>query len=161
MKIYIDNYNIDNLKTKLIDLKFLFKKSIKYKKIISKYHGVYNVYDNVIYKLDDSNIDLKKIYSKNFIFSKNSNKKQQDINIIIDNNEIKWNEIYSYIPLNHFILPITEYQYYINKNIVLIIEMTTDYTPFDFYFIFENIFFFTEDDLYLQEEFTNFLNILF
>jgi len=155
MKTYIDNYDINTLKTKLQYLdKYKLSQNIKkYKKIITKYDGVYNVYNHSIFKLNDSEFDLNKIFFFNY--------KNSPIDIVVDENKIILNETYSHIPLNHFILPITEYEYSIcNKqiNLKMIVEITNNDTPFDFYFISKyNIL----SHSYLQEEFETFLNILF
>ena len=105
MKTYIDNYDINTLKTKLQYLdKYKLSQNIKkYKKIITKYDGVYNVYNQSIFKLNDSEFDLNKISFFNY--------KNSPIDIVVDENKIILNETYSHIPLNHFILPITEYEY--------------------------------------------------
>jgi hypothetical protein len=155
MKTYIDNYDINILKTKLSYLdKYKLSKNInKYKKIITKYDGIYHLYNDSIFKLNDSHSDLNKIFFLNY--------KNSPIDIVIDENKIIFDEIYSHIPLNHFILPITEYEYSIyNKqiNLKMIVEITNNDIPFDFYFISKNNIL---SYSYLQEEFETFLNILF
>jgi len=155
MKTYIDNYDLNTLKTKITYLdKYKLSQNIKkYKKIITKYDGIYNLYEHSIFKLDNSDFDLNKIFFFNY--------KNSPIDIVVDENKIIWNETYSHIPLNHFILPITEYEYSIYNNQInlkMIVEMTNNNTPFDFYFISENNIL---SHSYLQEEFETFLNILF
>jgi hypothetical protein len=119
----------------------------------SKYDGIYNLYDHSIFKLDNSDFDLNKIFFFNY--------KNSPIDIVVDENKTILNETYSHIPLNHFILPITEYQYSIYNNQInlkMIVEITNNNTPFDFYFISTNNIL---SHSYLQEEFETFLNILF
>jgi hypothetical protein len=178
MKIYIDNYDILMLKTKLNKLS-QYKNNIRKKddvflKVITKENGIYNIYENRVYKVccPQNSFDNDKITHINNYY--------KNTNLVLDDNEYLNIEVFSCIPLNHFYVKSGYVRYSLNgkaSNVILIIEYIIfvaptscsqntepeeNFIPVDFFFELRKnemvLLSFSDDSV--QEEIRKFLDIL-
>lgn len=175
MKIYIDNYDISLLKTKLNKLSNyknnIQKKDNVFLKVITKENGIYNIYTNNIYKISENYVDINKITFINNYYN--------GFNLILDNNIPEYIETFSCIPLPHFYMKTVYAKYSLNgkaSNVILVIEYIVssnnniknekyddgceNFIPVDFFFELRNNELSTFNDDDIKEEFNRFLDIL-
>lgn len=127
MKLYIENYNIENI----------FKKQKSLDQFLSNKSNIFEVYStDGIYVVDQKNIYKLSILDKNIIKINNFIEKY---NILIDKSEITTKNV-NQIPFDNFILKAENYIYKLNNKsriklvLNLILNKTMEYIPADFYF---------------------------
>jgi hypothetical protein len=127
MKLYIENYNIQNI----------FKKQKSLDQFLSNKSNIFEVYStDGIYVVDQNNIYKLSILDKNIIKIDNFIEKY---NILIDKSEITTKNV-NQIPFDNFILKSENYIYKLNNKsriklvLNLILNETMEYIPADFYF---------------------------
>jgi len=127
MKLYIENYNIQNI----------FKKQKSLDQFLSNKSNIFEVYStDGIYVVDQNNIYKLSILDKNIIKIDNFIEKY---NILIDKSEITTKN-FNQIPFDNFILKSENYIYKLNNKsriklvLNLILNETMEYIPADFYF---------------------------
>ena len=102
MKLHI-NINLNKININKLDNKnYLLKNKIIFKQIYSE-EGIYNLKNNNIQKLIIENSEIQKINLYN-------------IDLILDKENISYKDNISQIPYNHKIFNVEIFQYYINKN---------------------------------------------
>ena len=102
MKLHI-NINLNKINiNKLDNINYLLKNKIIFKQIYSE-EGIYNLKNNNIQKLIIENSEIQKINLYN-------------IDLILDKENISYKDNISQIPYNHKIFNVEIFQYYINKN---------------------------------------------
>lgn len=126
MKIYIDNYNIENLHKKLKSLDtYLINKINKIEAYSDE--GIYSVDQNNVYKITYLDKPIQRV------------KYTDDIEMIIDSSETKIT-IVNQMPSDILILKLATYTYQICSKskikfvINLILNNNLDYKPYNFYF---------------------------
>jgi hypothetical protein len=126
MKIYIDNYNIENLQKKIKSLDtYLINKTNKIQAYSDE--GIYSVDQNNLYKITYLDKPIKNV------------KYSDDIDMIIDSSETNITLV-NQIPSDALILKLAIYTYQIcsNSKIKLVINLTLnknmEYKPYNFYF---------------------------
>jgi hypothetical protein len=154
MKIFIKDFNLDILLTKLKSLEKYLYNTYSYYDIYSK-EGHFNVDGSNIYNLIHNDNENKSI--NNFV---------SNYSIIIDYSETKKEKI-NYLPHDHIILPIKNLYYKLNENskIQLLIQINWDVKTevnetiiLDFYFVIEE-----EKDInniFIKNELNVFLSLL-
>jgi hypothetical protein len=141
MKLYIENYDIENLKKKIKNLDKYYKKTEKYTEIFSE-EGIYRINESTIYKLkniEDSPIEKVKHLNHNYslLMDKSTFSKEEVFQVPYENTQIS-------VERN-----IVAFTYSINNsNLKLIIEGVYEtngfnnnnenkyygFSPIDFYF---------------------------
>ena len=102
MKLHI-NINLNKINiNKLDNINYLLKNKIIFKQIYSE-EGIYNLKNNNNQKLIIENSEIQKINLYN-------------IDLILDKENISYKDNISQIPYNHKIFNVEIFQYYINKN---------------------------------------------
>ena len=120
MKIYIENFNIKNIKNLNNIDKYLYK----------QYYQLFLYTKNNICKIINNNIYTLNIIDKDIEYYK-----LDDLNLLIDKSYYKTNYIIYSIPIDHTFekIHIKEYKFHNISNFKLIIEFKNN-TIYDFYF---------------------------
>ncbi len=142
-KIYIDNYNLLNLTSKLDLLKSLLVDTKEVKEIYSQY-GIYRLENNNLYQLESafkSEIEVKKF---------------TNITFIIDSTLVTRTEVQSQLPLDYIVVP-TLVRKYKKSGLTMYVESVENKVT-SFYFEYNGKIDFTND--FFKEDLSVFLNVL-
>ena len=166
-KIYINNYPLNKLKEKLVNINIKTSSKEYFKTEIFSSEGIFTIEKNKVYKLKPIDKEVKLI---EYVLEKSNQTNTQKIELLMDDSYFEKTFVFSHIPNDHTAITRHTFHYTLDatetketKEKTNILELVVEgmyneniFFPTNFYFI-PNVSF---DNVLVQKEFNVFLSML-